>query len=39
MYMYVNKRIELAQRGIALLKTYVLYYYRVTWWEGIEGIL
>ena len=24
MYMYVNKRVELAQRGIALYKIYVL---------------
>ena len=26
MYMYVNKRVELAQRGIALQKMYVLLY-------------
>ena len=25
MYMYVNKRVELAQRGIALQKIYVLF--------------
>ena len=27
MYMYVNKRIEFSQRGMALLKMYYYYYY------------
>ena len=32
MYMYVNKRVELAQRGIAPQKMYVCmyYYYQIT---------
>ena len=38
MYMYVNKRVELAQRGIALQKMYVLLYiyifFKVTMKEG-----
>ena len=29
MYMYVNKRVELAQRGIALYKFYVLFIKRI----------
>ena len=29
MYMYVNKRVELAQRGIALKKMYVLLLFNI----------
>ena len=31
--MYVNKRVELAQRGIALYKIYVLFIYYYYWGE------